>query len=326
MQAYPYSISIVMPCLNRVDFIRSALESIFSQGVSCVEVIIADGGSTDGTLDILREYADVKVIVEDDKSLYDALNKAIKKATGDIIGHLNTDDIYLPDTFNHVRKLFKKFPETQMLCGGAELAKYEFGGWRVVERYAAQDYGYLNWDIVLKGPILTNARFYQREFLSKMVPFDLNYRIIADREFLIRVMNADPKSQIINRNILQYRFHESSLTFNRNAQAQWAGASEKLKLSEALYLASSKNAVQREMYSRWAVYEARQALIVAIKTCELKKIFSAYSHGAKFSGGGGLPTVGFLFKFGLVKIIHRLKSAQKCFRRIFGLTFTRHSS
>ena len=83
-----------MPCLNRVNLIREAIESVLAQDYPNFEHIVIDGGSTDGTLDVLREYRHLKLISEPDNGLYDAVNKGIRLAQGELIGWLNSDDVY----------------------------------------------------------------------------------------------------------------------------------------------------------------------------------------------------------------------------------------
>jgi glycosyltransferase involved in cell wall biosynthesis len=89
-----------MVCYNSAQSIRESLDSLFSQDYESVESIIIDGGSTDGTLAILKEYeSKISILVsEPDKGLYDALNKGFKNASGDIIGILHSDDLFYDST------------------------------------------------------------------------------------------------------------------------------------------------------------------------------------------------------------------------------------
>src|SRR4029453_6680561 len=90
----PLSFSIVTPCLNAVKTLEATLESVAVQDYPLVEHIVVDGGSTDGTLALLRSRPDVRWISEPDEGLSDAVNKGIAMATGDLIGWLNADDLY----------------------------------------------------------------------------------------------------------------------------------------------------------------------------------------------------------------------------------------
>lgn len=90
-------VSVVTPSYNSSRFIRETIESVLLQKYPAIEHIVIDGGSTDGTLDILREYSHLTWISEPDRGQSDALNKGFRQAKGEIIGWLNADDTYEPD-------------------------------------------------------------------------------------------------------------------------------------------------------------------------------------------------------------------------------------
>ncbi len=101
-------ISIVTICYNSANTIREALDSIVAQQYKALELIIIDGGSTDGTLQILEDYkAHISVCVsEKDDGISDAFNKGVTRATGDIIGILNSDDVMLPGALDAIAKAY----------------------------------------------------------------------------------------------------------------------------------------------------------------------------------------------------------------------------
>ena len=104
-------VSIITVVYNGVDTIRSTIESILAQTYPNIEYIIIDGGSTDGTTELVKEYGTriAQFISEPDKGLYDAMNKGIKYATGDVIGLLNADDFYRHrDVIAHVVQTFER--------------------------------------------------------------------------------------------------------------------------------------------------------------------------------------------------------------------------
>jgi len=115
---YP-KISIVMPSYNQVQFIEKSILSILNQDYSNTELIIIDGGSDDGTLDIIKKYEDKVTlwISEKDQGQSDALNKGFKHCTGEIYGWLNSDDIYLPNAFINAVSVFKKNANKGIIFG-----------------------------------------------------------------------------------------------------------------------------------------------------------------------------------------------------------------
>lgn len=108
LKNYP-KISIVMPSFNQSEFIEKSILSVLNQKYPNTELIIIDGGSEDGTIDIIKRYKDkiAYFISEKDKGQSDALNKGFRICTGEIYGWLNSDDIYLPNALLHVADLFK---------------------------------------------------------------------------------------------------------------------------------------------------------------------------------------------------------------------------
>src|SRR5437763_8306152 len=111
------SITIVTPCLNGAATLPEALESVRSQVYDGeVEHVVVDGGSTDGTLEIL-EQAGVKCVSEPDRGLSDAVNKGIPLAGGEIFGWLNADDVYLPGALDAVGHRFAQRPDAIWATG-----------------------------------------------------------------------------------------------------------------------------------------------------------------------------------------------------------------
>ena len=112
-------ISIVMPCYNQVEFIEKSILSVLNQDYKNIELIIVDGGSNDGTIEIIKKYQDYISfwVSEKDKGQSDALNKGFKLASGEIYGWLNSDDIYLPNAFNKAIKALTKNNDKKIVFG-----------------------------------------------------------------------------------------------------------------------------------------------------------------------------------------------------------------
>ncbi|MCF5518200.1 glycosyltransferase family 2 protein, partial [Pseudomonas sp. PA-3-6E] len=113
-------ISIVTVSYNSATTIRDTIESVLSQDYENIEYIIVDGASKDSTMEIVNEYADKisKVVSEPDKGIYDAMNKGISLATGDVIGILNSDDFYESNqAISSVVEKFSAAPESQVVFG-----------------------------------------------------------------------------------------------------------------------------------------------------------------------------------------------------------------
>lgn len=117
----PPRISIVTPCLNAAEFLEEAIESILGQSYPNLEYVIVDGGSTDGTLDIIRRYASrlSSWISEPDRGHADALNKGFARTTGAVMGWLNADDVLHRGALRLLAHVFTDFPETEWLTAQA---------------------------------------------------------------------------------------------------------------------------------------------------------------------------------------------------------------
>ena len=115
---YP-KISIVMPSYNQVQFIERSILSILNQDYPNTELIVIDGGSDDGTTDIIKKYKDKITlwISEKDQGQSDALNKGFKHCSGEIYGWLNSDDIYLPNAFKNAVSVLKKNADKKIVFG-----------------------------------------------------------------------------------------------------------------------------------------------------------------------------------------------------------------
>ena len=115
---YP-KISIVTPTYNQGSYIEECIQSILDQGYPNLDYIIIDGGSIDNTVDIIKKYQDQLSywVSEKDEGLYDALNKGFKKATGEIFGWLNSDDILHRKSLFTVADIFNSQAEVQWVQG-----------------------------------------------------------------------------------------------------------------------------------------------------------------------------------------------------------------
>jgi glycosyltransferase involved in cell wall biosynthesis len=129
-------ISVIIPSFNKVRFIGKTLDSIVSQNYQNIEVIIQDGGSTDGTIEIIKKYAQKYPNVIDfeskkDGGQFDAINIGLKKATGDILTFINADDVYCTNAFKAISNAYLINPDSLWFAGrsrvidsdGKEIAK-----------------------------------------------------------------------------------------------------------------------------------------------------------------------------------------------------------
>lgn len=123
-QSRQLRISIIVPSFNQAEYLPATLDSIFSQDYAVHEVIVADGASTDGSVDVIKQYAArfpaLQWLSEPDDGPADAVNKGLARVTGDVIGIQNSDDIYYPGAFRMIADALDKHPECGFVYGDLE--------------------------------------------------------------------------------------------------------------------------------------------------------------------------------------------------------------
>ncbi|GGJ39514.1 glycosyltransferase [Neoroseomonas lacus] len=204
-------LSIVTPCLNRAATIGAAIESVLAQGQPAVEHIIIDGGSTDGTAEVLARYPHLTVIRETDRNLYDAINKGLRAARGEVIGLLNSDDLYAPGAFAAAETAFAD-PSVEMVLGAAEFFA-EQDGREVVQKRLSGTANALSEANVIGGITTMNAAFYRRALIDRLGLFDDRFPLSADKDFWLRLVLLRPRLASIGATVIRYRSHAGSLTF-----------------------------------------------------------------------------------------------------------------
>ena len=172
-------ISIITICYNSAEFFAEAIESVLSQDYENFEYIIIDGGSTDGSVDIIRKYEDRLAywVSEPDDGLYDAMNKGIEQATGDIIGMINSDDYYFPGTFQKVAEAFEgKNLEENIFWGDIMHGDERVLGWR-------------DWNVKRGAFAPHPSMFCPKKIYDQIGMYDTRYKILADYDFMYRAVN-----------------------------------------------------------------------------------------------------------------------------------------
>ena len=181
-------ISIITVALNSQSTIKHTIESIDSQDYKNVEYILIDGGSSDWTLEILGYYKD-KInyfVSEEDDGIYDAMNKGIKAATGDIIGILNSDDFY-PNNFV-LSKVAEVFQKTNCDCVYGDLVYVDQGNARKIVRYWQS--GEFQKSKLNTGWMLPHPTFFvKKEIYNKFGLYNTELKSAADYEMILRLLN-----------------------------------------------------------------------------------------------------------------------------------------
>ena len=209
------SISLVTPTLNAGPYLREALESVAAQRHQDLEVIVADGGSTDESLEIAHRFSYVTVLPGPDAGIYDGMNRGLRHAGGEIVGILNADDRLAEGTLNKVVEVFTADLELDVITGGFLV----FGSQGQLARLLPGS-RILSFEGLVFGVPGINARFFRRRLLDQIGFFDQEIGLAADRELLVRLLRRNPKRATIDTVLYHYRAHAGSHTLAGDRRAR----------------------------------------------------------------------------------------------------------
>ena len=230
-------VSIITVSYNSARTIRATIESVLSQDYPNLEYLVVDGGSTDGTVAILREYADriTRWVSEKDEGMYDAMNKGIAMATGDVIGILNSDDTYMTNYV--VSKMMQALTAAQADVVFADLILVDQHHPEKVLRY--YDSGNFKPSKFRYGWMPAHPTVFIRKPIYDAVgPFVTDYKIAADYEMLIRILAVHAAS---------YCYVAKPIVRMRSGGASTAGWSRNWILNQEIVRACRANGIQTNM-------------------------------------------------------------------------------
>jgi glycosyltransferase involved in cell wall biosynthesis len=198
-------LTIITPVYNAEATVEQTLLSVIQQPRRAeLEYIVIDGGSQDRTLEIIQRYAkDISLIIsEKDKGVYDAMNKGLRHATGDIIGIINADDWYNDDAFKFVEQTFDEHPDTDILY--SPIHNY-FNG-EYLNTFSPGHLDRLPFKFTINHP----SCFVRRSFYDRIGEFNLAYRIAADYDFILRAYQAGGVFQLVKTPLVSYSLNGMS--------------------------------------------------------------------------------------------------------------------
>jgi glycosyltransferase involved in cell wall biosynthesis len=245
-------ISIVTPTLNAAAYLESALSSVREQDVR-VEHLAIDGGSTDGTIDLLHRFG-ARVISESDSGLYDAINKGVALATGDVVGFVNADDLLAPGALPAIIEGFAAHPTAHMVCGGWEVFRDTAAGTETIVKVHDRGAKSLREQDIIHGAPIFNARFFRRCFLHRIGPFDTRWPRCADADLLMRVLHLEPERAVVDPVVYLSRAHPGSFTFRGGIEVELT--EEKLALCTARLAETIGDPALHARYKRWHSWES----------------------------------------------------------------------
>ncbi|MEI6437339.1 MAG: glycosyltransferase family 2 protein [Candidatus Omnitrophota bacterium] len=271
-------LSIITPSFQQGQYIRRTLESVLErQDYPFVEHIVVDGLSTDGTLEILKEYQSrfpekMRYLYEKDYGQADAINKGFKRLTGDIVGWINSDDYYEDNIFAYIVDFFERHADVDMIYGRCNLvnATGQFIG------TFEDDYGFkvcginkhsvFSYDILMNvysGLIPQQTVFFRRRVFEKVGYLDDSYNLTMDYEFWLRI-GRQGTIVCVDKLLANFRSHGEAKT---NFKNRYNFIAESLRAREAnggrfacrFYVFVAKVAIKtfaKQLCLRWGILKS----------------------------------------------------------------------
>jgi len=221
-----HKISVVTPSFNSIHTIRATLTSVARQDYPLVEHIVVDGGSTDGTLDVLKGAPRLIWLSEKDDGHYHAMDKGTRMASGEVVAILNSDDCYRPGVLSKVAAAFEKHPDWDGLFG--DIVYVDGDGREIFRREEAL----FDRQIIRFGHNVVN---HQTLFLKKDVYVRVggyrykDFKNCCDYEFVMRLIRAGCRISHIPVYIVDYRYHDHGQSADLRVRANMARESELIR-------------------------------------------------------------------------------------------------
>ncbi|MCP4141863.1 MAG: glycosyltransferase [Chloroflexi bacterium] len=201
-------VSIITPSFNQSAYIAATIESVLSQDYPNIEYIIVDGGSTDGSAEIIERYADKLAwwVSEKDEGHTDALNKGFARANGQILAWLNSDDTYEPGAIREAVAFLMENPEIGLVYGDCNFIDengYEFGKFNAAQTDLKKlRRGYVH--------IPQQASFWRAEWWKKVAPLDESFYFAMDYDLWVRLAQIGEFRYLPGKNWANFRLHSDA--------------------------------------------------------------------------------------------------------------------
>jgi len=187
-------VSVVTPSYNQARFLEETIQSVLAQGYENLEYIIIDGGSTDGSLEIIRRYSNQLTwwVSEPDRGQTDAINKGFARARGEILAWLNSDDQYLPNAVSQASAYLQSHPEAGMVYGDADLVDQDG---EFIGRFPARQIDYRD---LRRGSvhIPQQASFFRADLWRQVGPLDPSFYFAMDYDLWTTALPSQGLGQL----------------------------------------------------------------------------------------------------------------------------------
>lgn len=209
------SISVITPSFRSSAWLKLCIASVADQGAE-VEHIVQDAGSDDGTLDWLARDRRVSAFVEKDQGMYDAVNRGLRKARGEILAYLNCDEQYLRGALPAVEQFFKRHPEIDMVFGDVVVVDGE--GNYLFHRKVLKPLKHHTW--VSHLSTLSCGIFFRRKLVDEDFFFDPKLRDAGDAEWMVRLLRRGTPMAVLRQFTSAFTSTGENMSVRPNARRE----------------------------------------------------------------------------------------------------------
>lgn len=264
-------LTIITPSFNQAEFLEQTIESVLSQNYPNLEYIIIDGGSTDGSVDLIRKYEKHLAywVSEPDRGQSDAINKGLRRSTGDVVNWLNSDDYYLPDALHYVGEVFRD-PGTNVLCARSR----KFSDNEVLFTLGTDIYPGNLAKTIGWARIDQPETFFRKTAVNAVGPLSMDLHYLMDREWWIRYllkfgMEGIYRSEKV---LVNFRWHPNSKSISQSEAFQ----GDHDAIFENLARVNNRQDFAREIQRLFTINTQYQFPGIQVSDTLIDKVFAYY--------------------------------------------------
>ena len=262
-------ITVVTPSYNQAKYLEQTIRSVLDQNYPNLDYIVVDGGSVDGSVEIIRKYADRLAwwVSEKDNGQSHAINKGFARATGEVYGYINSDDFLYPGALDTVARAYAA--GAKWVLGWVQTIEADGGEWPQLPEKMS---GPADWFV--RNPVPQQASFWAAEFWKTLGPFRDDLRYTFDYEYWLRLrFKAGVEPTIVHRCLGSYRLHESSKTVS-----EWDAFEPEFAKSRQLYLPMLTAKQRREVARKRRLKEFEKHRVLGWQALKKSDVPAARKH------------------------------------------------